>query len=276
MIEAYAFLAAFTLQILAMSVLYPAWLIGYVREKAKSYPAEQLAALHPSIDRSVTLYRALNTSIAVLGLLPLVWLFNYLQRPDWDDGPVEAMACAYFMLQTLAPLGLVAWSVTRYNSALQVLLLEGKRKAFLTRRTLFDFVSPLTVLVAALSYFLFAALVIYIQRDPFPGFAGYINIVAMTLLYAANGGWVYWMLYGRKINPFETPTGRVQMIGPAVKAAIYSCIACVVFLSLNFMLVLQDLQRWEPFAQSTFFIISALLSFMGLTALSRRREELML
>src|SRR5687768_7956254 len=177
MIEAYAFFAAFTLQILAMSVLYPAWLIRYVREKTKSYPAEQLAALRPSIERSVTLYRALNTSIAVLGLLPLVWLFSYLQRPDWDDGPVEAMACAYFMLQTLAPLGLVAWSVVRYNNALQGLLLAGKRKALLKRRTLFDFVSPFTVLVAVLSYFLFAALVIYIQQDPFPGFAGYINIV---------------------------------------------------------------------------------------------------
>lgn len=273
MIEAYAFLAAFTLQVLALSVLYPAWLIRYVREKTRSYPAEQLAHLSPSIERSVTLYRTLNTSIALLGSLPLGWLFSYLRRPDWDDGPVEAMASAYFLLQTLPPIGLVVWNVIRYNKALQGSLLEGKRKAFLRRRWLFDFVSPFTVFVAVLSYFLFAAFVIYIQRDPFPGFAGYTNIVGMTLLYAVNGVWVYWMLYGRKINPFETHTGRVHMIGPGVKAGVYSCIASVVFLSLNFTLVLQDLQRWEPFAQSIFFVTSALLSFVGLTTLSRRRAD---
>jgi hypothetical protein len=264
MIEAYAFLAAFTVQILAMSVLYPAWLIRYVREKTRSYPAELLAPVRPSIDRSVTLYRTLNTSIALLGSLPLGWLFGYLQRPDWDDGPVEAMACAYFMLQTLIPLGFVVWSVAKYNKALQGSLLEGKRKAFLKRRTLFDFVSPFTVLGAGASYLVFVALVICIQQDPFPGFAGYINIVAMTLLYAVNGVWVYWVLYGRKINPFETHTGRVQMIGPAVKAGVYSCIASAVFLSLSFTLVLQDLQRWEPFAQSIFFVISVLFVFQGM------------
>ena len=47
---------------------------------------------------------------------------------------------------------------------------EGKRKAILQRRGLFDFVSPFIVFLAVLSYFLFAAFVIYIRQHPFPGF----------------------------------------------------------------------------------------------------------
>ena len=52
MIEAYAFLAAFTVQILAMSVLYPAWFISYVRVQATSFPAERFAQLYPGVDLS--------------------------------------------------------------------------------------------------------------------------------------------------------------------------------------------------------------------------------
>ena len=46
MIEAYAFLAVFPVQILAMSVLYPAWFIRYSRRQAASIP--------PNASRSCT------------------------------------------------------------------------------------------------------------------------------------------------------------------------------------------------------------------------------
>ncbi len=43
-----------------------------------------------------TRYRALNTGIAVLGGFLLGCLFSYMQRPDWSDGPVEALVSLYF------------------------------------------------------------------------------------------------------------------------------------------------------------------------------------
>jgi hypothetical protein len=277
MIEAYALLAAFTVQILAMSVLCPVRLIRYVRAQSTSIPAERFAQLYPGVDftltleRYVTRYRVLNTGIAVLGLLPLGWLFNYMWRPDWDDGPVEAVVAMYFMVQAL-PLGLVALIGVMHRKALKPLLLEGKRTAVLQRRGLFDFVSPFTVLLAVLSYFLFAAYVIYIAQNPFPGFKGDITIGGITLVYALNAFGVYRALYGRKLNPYETHASRVNMIGLTVRACVYSCILCVVFLSLNFTLVLLELQRWEPFAQSVLFVVCAILSFSGFTAPPRQPE----
>jgi hypothetical protein len=271
MIEAYAFLAMFTVQILAMSVLYPAWFIRYVRAQTTSCPAERFAQLYPGVDLGrarehfLTLYRALNTGIAVLGLLPLGWLFSYMRRPDWDDGPVEVVVTVYFAVQVL-PLLLVALLGVMSSKVLKRSLPEGKRKALLQRRGLFDFVSPSVVLLAVLGYFLFAAFVIYIQQDPFPGFAGLINIGVITLIYALNAFVVYMMLYGRKINPFETHAGRLHTIGLTVKTSVCSCIVLVVFLSLNFTLVLLDLQRWEPFALSVFFVIVTLVCLTGLAA----------
>jgi hypothetical protein len=269
MIEAYAFFAAFTVQLLTMSVLIPALFIRYIRVEAARLPAQRLAQMYPGVDlasahkRFLTQYRALTASIAVLGLLLLGWLFSYMQRPDWDDGPVEALVCAYFMVQTMLPLALVVWVGIRFNLKHKRSLPEAKRTATLQRRGLFDFVSPFVVFVAALSYLLFAAFVLYLRQHPFPGFAGLITLGAVTLVYALNAFVVYRMLYGKKTNPFETHEGRLRTIGLVVKSSVYSCIVVIVFLSLNFSLVMLDLQRWEPFALSIFFIITALLSSMG-------------
>lgn len=270
MIEAYAFFAMFAVQILAMSVFYPAWFIRYVRLQAASIPAERMAELYPEIDvareqeRFLTRYRAVNAGNVVLGLLVLGWLFKYMQRPDWTDGPVEALVCVYFLVQVL-PFGLIAWTAVKLNGH-RSSLLESKRKAMLERRGLFDFISPFTVALAVVWYFLFAAFVFYLQRHPFVGFAGLVNIGGITLVYALQAAIVYAMLYGKKSNPFETHEGRVRTIGLVVKAAVYSCIACVTFVALNLTLILLDWQRWEPFALSVFFVITALLSVMGMMA----------
>lgn len=278
MIEAYAFLTIFTIQILTMSVLYPAWFGRYLRLQATSIPAERLAQRYPGVDlslareRFLTQYRALNTGIAVLGLMLLGWLFSYMRRLDWGYGPVEALVGVYFLVQALVPLCLVARLGVRFNKVHRHSLLEGKRKAILQRRGLFDFVSPFIVFLAALSYILFAALVIYIPQHPFPRFSSLINIGVITLVYALQASVVYAVLYGKKPNPFETHAGRVRTIGLVVKSCVYSCIACVAFFSLNFTLGLLDLQRWEPFALSVFFVISALLSLMGMTAPPRPPE----
>ncbi|HEY5759095.1 MAG TPA: hypothetical protein VIU34_24885, partial [Steroidobacter sp.] len=249
MIEAYAFLAMFAVQILATSVLYPAWFIRYWRRQTTTIPPERLAELYPGVDlhlaieRFLTRYRRMCLSIAVIGLLLFGWLFSYTQRPDWDDGPVEALVSAYFVVQMLLPVGVVGWYAVRFNKAHKRSLLEGQRKAVLQRRELFDFVSPFAVFLAALSYLLFAAFVIYLQQHPFLGFAGLINIGGITLAYALNAFVVYQLLYGKKANPFESHAGRVRTIGLAVKSSVYSCIACVVFISLNLTLSLLDWQR---------------------------------
>ncbi len=278
MVEAYAFLAAFTVQILVMSVLLPAWFIRYLRAQTARFPAERLAQLYPGVDlghaqkRFLTQYRALTTGIAVLGLLLLGWLFSYMRRPDWDEGPVDVLVTVHFLVAQMLPFVLVVWVGVRFNKKHKRSLPEGKRTAILQRRGLFDFVSPFSVFLAVLSYFLVVAFVIYIQQNPFPGFHGVITLGAITLVYAVNAITVYWMLYGRKANPFETHAGRLHTIGLTVKSSVYSCIIIVVYLSLNFSLRLLDLKTWEPFSLSVFFVICALVASMGYAAPLRKPE----
>jgi hypothetical protein len=271
MIAAYAFLAAFAVQILTMSVLYPAWFIRYLRAKATRLPAERLAQLYPGVDvaraqeRFLTQYRAVTTIVAVLGLVLLGWLFSYMRRPDWDDGRVQILVTVYFFAAQMLPLLLLVWMGVTFNKEHKRPVPEAKRTALLQRRGLFDFISPLVVFLAVLSYLLFAAFVIYLQQDPVAGFIGLIYLSSVTLVYALNAFVLYRVLYGKK-NPFETHAARLRAIGLTVKSSVYSCIVVVVYLSLNSSLRMLDLQHWEPFALSIFFVITVLLASVGLAA----------
>ena len=193
MIEVYAFLAMFAVQILAMSVLFPARLIRYSREVTTDISAERLAQLYPGLDHELATKRFLNriragsTGVAVIGLLALGWLFSYMRQPDWSLGTVIALNTVYFLLQFL-PLLLTAWFTYRLYKTHEHSSSEGKRTAMLERRGLFDYVSPTIVFVAVLAYILFVAFVLYVRRETFPAL---FLIGILTLVYALQAFDVY-------------------------------------------------------------------------------------
>jgi len=280
MIETYAFLAMFAVQILAVSVLYPEWMIREFRKKAAEFPAERLAALDPSFDyskiieRHVTLLRVLSAVTAVFGVLLMGWLFSYMQRPDWDVGTQREWVIYYGMLQVLAT-GLISTHALKYSKLLEPLR-ERKRKAILQRRGLFDFVSPSIVFIAVLSYFLYVSSMFYLARNPllgFSGYKGYTSIISITLVYALYAFIVYRTLYSRKVNPLETHEARAREIGLIVRMLIYFCIAFVVLPATGTVLTLLDLPRWRPILTSLFFILFPLLTFAAYKAPPRRPDS---
>jgi hypothetical protein len=157
---------------------------------------------------------------------------------------------------------------------------EVKRTASLQRRGLFDFVSPFTVFVAVLAYFLFATFAIYVRQHPFPGFSGYrilrfvtwTDLRIVTLVYALNAFLVYWLLYRRKRWPLETRAYRMQAVGVQVKLLFYVSIVVIVFLSLIAALAALHLRRWVPFAGSAYFVIVTFFTSMMLFSLRRQAE----
>lgn len=270
MLEVYGFLAMFAVQTIVLTIAYPKGLIGRVRAQLGRYPAERFPQLYPGgaaqIDRQLRIYRMLNAAVAVGGLALLGWFYTYMQRPDWDDGPVEAWLGVFFALQMI-PIVLFAWASARTQALVRRSLQEQPRKAVLERRSLFDFISPFTVVVALACYPSFIGYVLFIARHPFPGFAGVsANIAVITALYAATALAVYLALYGKKSSPVQSQSDRKRTIELTVKVSVYTCLAAVAFLSLNFTLVLLDLQPWEPLAQSAFFVACALLYLSGMNA----------
>ena len=191
-----------------------------------------------------------------------------MRRLDWKDERVIALSAAYFMMQML-PLMFVTWLGFRLNKVHKRSLLEGKRKATLQRRGLFDFISPFVVFLAVSSYFLVVAFVMYFQREPFPGFG---LIAALTLTYVSQAFVVYWTLYGKKANPLVTHAGHLHNIGLAVRTIVYGCILCSAFFAFVFAVDLLDLKRWVPLAQSVCLLITTFLVLMSLRTPAREPE----
>lgn len=279
MIEVYAFLAAFAVQILIMSVLYPIWFERWLRVRMAGFDAERLAQMYPGIDfndpkewRVITHYRMLHTAIAVLGVLLLGWFFYYMQRPDWDIGTVRGPLPVYFMLQILLPQIFIIQYSLRYNKLYKHDVPEVKRKAVLKRRGLFDFVSPFAIFLAILAYALYAAFLIYVQQHPFPGFAGPLrHLGPLTLAYALHAFIAYKCIYGKN-NRLNTHADRLHLMGLTVKICVYVLIAVVLFMSLNLTIKLLDLKTWQPFMLSVFFLIITVLMSMNLIAPPRKPE----
>jgi hypothetical protein len=274
-IETYAFLAAFTLQILVMSVLLPTWFIRRFRMRMALVPADRLAQLYPGVDvnlalgRFLTQYRVLNLGIAMVGLLLLGWLFSDAWRADWKEAGAGFLSTGYFIGAMGLPLFFYARSMFHKDHRIA----EGKRTAILQRRGLFDFVSPFVVFLAVLSYFLYVAFLFYIEQHPFPGFAGpFINIVGVTLVYALNAYGVYMVLYGKK-SPLETHESRLNAMSLALKGFVYSVFVIVVAMSLGHLFRMLELKSWEPFSGSLFYAIFAVLASMGFAAPLRKPGE---
>jgi hypothetical protein len=268
MIEVYLFYAMFTAQVLVFSVLYPASMIRNVHAALARYPVERPPIMDEQakkwIDGRLALYRHINTGIALVGLLLLGWLFSYMQRPGWDDGPVETLLGAYFVVQ-MVPTALFWWELAQGNKQRKELLRGEKRTASLRRRRLFDFISPFVVGLTVLSYLFHAALAVYIAREPFPGFAGaLVNVAITTLMCAGIAFVVYRTVYGKKSNPLLTHEDHLWEIEVTVKILVYTCMISVLALSLVLILGKLEMQSVEPLAQSTFFVvIGALMCGMG-------------
>lgn len=274
MIEVHAFLAMFAVQILAMSVLFPARLIRYSREAATDISADRLAQLYPGLDhdlaneRFYTRIRVGSAGVAVIGLLALGWLYRYMGQPDWSLGAVVALNSVYFLLQFL-PLLLAAWFTYKLYKAHEHSLSESKRTATLQRRGLFDYVSPSIVFLAALAYLSFVALVVIFQRESFPGL---FLVGILTLVYAMQARDVYRALYGKKYGPLDTHTVRTNRTGFAVKFSFYICIVNAMFFAFAFLVDLLDQKRWVPFAMSVLFVTVTLLISTGMSAMLRKSQ----
>jgi hypothetical protein len=273
-IEVYGFLAAFAVQVLALSVLFPARLSRYIRAQSTSLPAQRLAKLYPGVDlelareRFLTRFRVVNGGIAVLGLLLLGWLFTYMRGPDWNERTAILLPAAYCMLQYL-PLVFVSWLGFKLGREHRQSLLEGKRKATLQRRGLFDFISPFMVFVVFASYFLFVGVVMYVQWEPWRAIA---LIVVLTLTYLLQSLVVYLKLYGKRGNPLETDAARLHAIGLTVRTSAYGLILVVAFFAFVFAVDVLHLKRWVPLAQTICLLISTRFCLMSLSAPPRQPD----
>lgn len=273
MIETYAFLAMFAVQILGLAVLHMVVLVKYFRALVAELPDEYFAPLTAEAGREAgtkwlaTRYRAVQAVIAVVGILLLGWLFSYTGRPHWDADRLTMLSVVYFFLTFLPMPVYSVYALAFQGKASQHPPLEKKRTAVLQRRRLFDFVSPFAVSLAVAGYLLFVAFALYLRSKP-------VYIGLLTFVYGVTAVYMYWELYGyaRKLAPDEPFDSHIHAIGVGLRNSVYTLIATVVFFSFTATVGMQDADRWVPFGIAGLFVINTLFACIWLDALTRKSE----
>ena len=179
------------------------------------------------------------------------------------------------MLQMAPLICTSVYAIARHHRVILQPTQEARRTATLQRRGLFDFVSPVAVAVAVLSYVLFVPYAIWVDLVIYGNATlskqCLITLAAVTLVCMVNSVVVYKYLYGRK-NPLLTQDGRAHAIGSNVRGAVYSSIIMIWFITVLSTFSKLDLEGWSPFALSTFFVITTYLSFREMIAARNRPQ----
>lgn len=263
MLEMYGFIAAFAAQILILSVLGSLLTIGSMRAQIRQFIAGKAPPVEADavalVDGRLKRLQQLALGVAVLGLLLLAAMIRYMLRPDWTDGPLEVVVPVYFGAQ-IVPILLAAFTAGKFHEVLKRSLPPVKRKALLEPRNLFDFVPRSTVALASVVYFLHIPLLAYVERHPFPGFAGFLtNFVLITLLYGVMALGVFVIIRKMASSPLQGREQRMRTVTVMVRIMVYATILHSISLSVNMALILLDEQRWEPTFASLGIIIAGLL-----------------
>jgi hypothetical protein len=273
MIQSYAFLAMFAVQITLLSVWHPPRFIRYARQWADDFGSGE--DYRVAVERFAVIYRAVNIGIAVLGALLLGWQLMEIQEAGLNITHAIVVSAFYNLLQMSPPILSGLYVLVRYRDLLRAPQ-EGKRQATLRRRGLFDYVSPAAVFFSVASYFGFIAFAIYLDRDVYDHASlsrqCIASIVTISIAYAAAAIGIYQRLYGRK-NPFVKREDQAQNISGTVKGCVYAPAAGAWFIALFGVLGPPGLVEWRPFAFSTTLLFSGILTLSAMSSRAKPDED---
>lgn len=234
------------------------------------YPPAEYPRLYPKpIDyysNSHRAYRIINQVIFIIGLMILSALFV------WDymsDGLVSPMIpWAYFMVQMM-PLLYLELSEFSCFKQMRKADLPTTRKAELIPRHLFDVVSPTLFTGAVLAYIAAIIFVLYINNFAF--YWGSKALLTILIFTAGNlffAGIIFWNLYGKKLDPYQTGKDRIKLMKVTVKSLIYVSIGVSIFITITQAINRYDMDILEPLMMSLF------LQFISLASIGERLQTL--
>lgn len=255
--ESILFYAIFLSQVLLISYYFPKKMLNRVKYVLETYPPSEYPKLYPEpiefYEKARRNYRNLNIGILLAGLLLLAVLMG--EVGSWDIGN---MVFVFFMVQ-FVPVMLIEIRSFKYYKLMRKTDARTTRKADLSPRRLFDFISPAMIGVSICVYFAFIALTLYIRQFDLPWFGGYWNIVGVTASNLFLAGIVAWNMYGKKQDPYQASEDRRRQIELVAQQMVFVSIAATVFIAIEVILASLQLRDLQPMVQSLYFQLLAVI-----------------
>ena len=229
------FYLVFLGQILLISWYFPRKLLDRMQRVLETYPPSAYPKLYPRPIEDYKVaqwkFRAVNRVILAVGFAVLFALMFLIDHSTFaDDGYIsEAFPAAYGMLQFL-PLMAMELSEFSHLKLMRKAYTSTIRKAELSRRGLFDYVSPVLFSIT-LSFFAAAILFdLYIHNFEFIwGSDTVVRTIVLTVtnLFVAIVG--AFTLYGRTRDPYQSSVDRSRKLSASLTSLLYCSMALSVF-----------------------------------------------
>jgi hypothetical protein len=263
--ETILFCFVFLSQVLLISWLYPRRVISNSRYVLQNFPPSTHPKLYPYppeyFERWHRNIARFNLVIVVAGLLIIGLILGTLVG-KWDGGIfassrkndwVEFIVVPFFLVQFVAGMVYMNSSSRKILQAMAKAPPPRVRTTELRRRRLVDFVSPTTLVVAALTNVAFIAFILYdYRRFELPMFKAVGVIASVAFVFLVFSVSVGMAMGAPKPDPYQAHQDRSNMIRRVVKQALAFCIAYPVLLTVWLTIRIFDPDLLEPVIASLY------------------------
>jgi len=261
------FYVVFLSQIYLLSVYFPGKIIKRMRYVLTNFPPETFPKLYPAyhpgfiveMQRKLSFYKGVSATTAIVGLMILTGMLVKGYRPSMQGGD-EIFVLFYTMLQAL-PLIYLEVQEFRQFRLMRLTYAAKVRRAELAPRRLFDFISPLYVLLAVVLYGLWLAFYLNARGFDDPQVEEvYATLILITGMNVAYAGWIARMMYGKKLDPYKAQADQLKQIGVTVKTLVFSSIGISIFLMLSQAADQYNFEVFDPPLASLYMQLCMVLS----------------
>jgi hypothetical protein len=267
------FYIIFISQIWLISYYYPQQVVARIKYVIKNFPPEDYSKLYPEPPKKVEslqkTYIYFNYVVAIVGLA--IMSYFGLFTSNTTDKYLEHIPLMYGMSQFI-PLILLEVLGYKQLSLMRKMDNRTNRKAILQPRRLFDYVSPILVVAAALMYVIITAFELYMTQFTIT-FDLLVKLGSITLTNILFIGITLFNLYGKKLDPFQASEDRIKQVKFSIRSLIFISIFVSLFMMAQTLVNTFDLNYLEIIINSLYFQILAIFS-MGAILRNFKVEEM--
>lgn len=239
MLENSLFYILFLSQLFIVSIYFAGKIAGRMRYIFEHFPPEQYPCLYPgnsaTLSHQANRFEFVNRAIFCSGLLLLAgcvyWDIN-------NQGYISEMIPVVFLMWQMTPIMLLEYREKEYFSQMRKADLRTKRSSGLVPRRLFDFVSPLLILIALGAVILAIVVDIAVNQhiETFALGLGKGTLMRTILIIVCNIVFaviIYYNLHGKRHDPHQDEKDRLVVMETTIKSLVQVSIAMSIFFAIR-------------------------------------------
>lgn len=228
----------------------------------EKYPASTHPKLYPKSNNfyknSTRFFGLFNALIFITGWIILYFINEGALVGETGINPM--LPWAYFMIQMM-PMFILEIFGFRMSKLMKQADTRTIKSAKLAPRNLFQFISPALLAVVVIAYIGLVIFAYALEGFEFElGSKAFTVSIALLLGYLFFFGMIAWLIYGKKLDPYQSHEDRIKTVSLVIKTYCFTMIACAFFLGFAVAVSTFNLKSLMPTAMSFFLQFIAVLS----------------